>query len=212
MHEKMKRFVHAEVVLHLVLFFLVTVCMHAACAAGPDSRKGDIADIQTMIPPFDVPLKYPFAEFDAKKCGHWKSGSQDYPYFGAPRERNTRYHAGIDLYPVTGTGTPVKAIKDGRIIKIAPFYKRRNGETTYAMLIDHGVFTANYAELKKPLLVAGAIVKQKQTIGFISGTKQLHFELYKSGTTHWASWYGKMPQHLIDPTDLMTKVLDKGSY
>lgn len=98
------------------------------------------------------------------------------------------------------------AIREGRVIMSAPFYKRRNGEITYALLIDHEEFVANYAELKKPALAAGAIVKRKQIIGFVSGTQQLHFELYKPGTGHWTSWRGKMPPCLIDPTDMMTRV------
>jgi len=42
-----------------------------------------------------------------------------------------------------------------------------------ALLIDHKEYVANYAELRKPTLVTGAVVKKKQTIGFLSGTKQL---------------------------------------
>jgi murein DD-endopeptidase MepM/ murein hydrolase activator NlpD len=97
------------------------------------------------------------------------------------------------------------------VIRIAPFYKRRNGEITYALLIDHKEYVANYAELRKPTLVTGSVVKKKQTIGFLSGTKQLHFELYRPGTAAWMSWswYGEMPPNLIDPTDMMTRVFGK---
>ena len=165
-----------------------------------------IARAQEITPPFDEDLQYPFTKQEAQKCGHWKSGSQDYPYFGAPRNGNTRRHAGIDLYPARGTGTPIKAIRDGKVIKVAPFYTRHNGEMTYAVLVDHGDFVVNYAELKKPSLATGEIVKQKQTISMVSGTNQLHFELYKPGTKNWSSWYGKMPPNLIDPTDTITKV------
>ena len=77
---------------------------------------------------------------------------------------------------------------------------------TYAVLVDHGDFVVNYAELKKPSLATGEIVKQKQTIGVVSGTNQLHLELYTSGTENWSSWYRKMPPSLVDPTDTIKKV------
>ncbi|MBP1735396.1 MAG: hypothetical protein H6Q53_1683 [Deltaproteobacteria bacterium] len=77
---------------------------------------------------------------------------------------------------------------------------------TYAVLVDHGDFVVNYAELKKLSLATGEIVKQKQTIGVVSGTDQLHFELYAPGTKNWSRWYGKMPPNLVDPTDTITKV------
>jgi murein DD-endopeptidase MepM/ murein hydrolase activator NlpD len=166
----------------------------------------DIALAQEITPPFDGDLKYPFTKSGSKKCGHWKAGSQDYPYFGAPRNNNTRKHAGIDLYPLRGAGTPVKAIRDGKIIKVAPFYRQHKGEMTYAVLVDHREFVANYTELKKPSLVAGATVKQGETIGVVSGTDQLHFEIYAPGTSDQSRWYGKLPPNLIDPTDIMTKV------
>jgi murein DD-endopeptidase MepM/ murein hydrolase activator NlpD len=162
---------------------------------------------QEISPPFPGTPKYPFSKHDSIKCGRWKGGSQDYPYFGAPRDASRRMHAGIDLYPLKGSGTPIGAIRDGKIIKVAPFYTRRNGEVTYAVLVDHKEFVANYAELQKPSLLPGTIIKQKQVIGLVSGTNQLHFELYKAGTTNWISWYGPLPQNLVDPTDMMTKAM-----
>ena len=191
--------------LHVMVFFAIGL-LHTVGTSGLCVQAGDIKQAQGTTPPFDGDLKYPFTEREAQKCGRWKSGSQDYPYFGASRDGNTRKHAGIDLYPTKGAGTPIKAIRDGKVIKVAPFYTRHNGDITYAVLVDHKEFIANYAELKKPSLVAGAVVKQKQTIGVVSGTNQLHFELYTPGTEDWLSWYGKMPLNLIDPTDTMTKV------
>lgn len=205
MQKKKKNHIHVTVILCLVFIPAITF-MHVVSASSQDSQAGHVGQISETSAPFDSALKYPFTKYDSRRCGHWRSGSQDYPYFGAPRDGNTRYHAGIDLYPATGAGTPVKAVRDGRVIRNAPFYKRRNGEITYALLIDHKEFTANYAELRKPVFRAGDLVKRNQTIGFISGTKQLHFELYKPGTTNWVSWRGTMPPHLIDPTDMMLGV------
>ncbi|MEN6318830.1 MAG: M23 family metallopeptidase [Syntrophaceae bacterium] len=208
MRDKMKNLIGAAVILHVMAFFVMEL-VHDAGASGLNKQAESVEKMQGIAPPFDGALKYPFTKHDSQKCGRWRSGSQDYPYFGAPRGGNTRSHAGIDLYPIKGAGTPITAIQDGRVIKIAPFYKRRNGEITYALLIDHEQFVANYAEMIKPTLVAGAIVKQKQIIGFVSGTKQLHFELYTPGTENWLSWYGKIPPNLIDPTDMMTRVFRK---
>ncbi len=193
------------VALHVMAFFVIGF-LPIVGTSGLCAQVGDLEEIQETTPPFGGTLKYPFSKDDAKKCGHWKSGSQDYPYFGAPRKGNTRKHAGIDLYPTKGAGTPVKAIRDGKVIRITPFYMLSNGEVTYAVLIDHKEFVANYAELRKPSLVAGAIINQKQTIGVVSGTDQLHFELYAPGTEKSLHWYGKMPRNLLDPTDMMTKV------
>ena len=97
-------------------------------------------------------------------------------------------------------------IRDGKVIRITPFYISSNGEATYAVLIDHKEFVANYAELRKPSLAAGATVNQKQTIGVVSSTDQLHFELYAPGTGKSLRWHDAMPLNLLDPTDMMIKV------
>ncbi len=199
----------------LLVFFLVVAV--AGIAGTPaieaSDRNGRLADgkPRSIVAPFDGALKYPFTKKEAIQCGHWRAGSQDYPYFGAPRNGNSRRHAGIDLYPVSGSGTPVRAIRDGKVVRIAPFYTRRNGEITYAVLVDHIEFVVNYAELRAPALKAGDIVKQGRTIGIVSGTRQLHFELYLPGTENWESWYGNQPSNLMDPTDIMTGIFERES-
>ena len=104
---------------------------------GLCSQTDNIDKPPDITPPFDGPFKYPFTKKGSVECGRWRSGSQDYPYFGAPRDGNARKHAGIDLYPAGGEGTPVRSMRDGRVVRIAPFYTRRNGEITYAVLVDH---------------------------------------------------------------------------
>jgi murein DD-endopeptidase MepM/ murein hydrolase activator NlpD len=47
----------------------------------------------------------------------------------------------------------------------------------------------------------GATVSRGQVIGLVSGTLQLHFEMYARGTTSWLQWYGPQPANLFDPTD-----------
>jgi murein DD-endopeptidase MepM/ murein hydrolase activator NlpD len=192
-----------QILILFILGFMSAVINESLCA-----EVDNLTQAQDMTPPFDGSIKYPFAKNDAIKCGRWRSASQDYPYFGAPRDGNVRRHAGIDLYPAKGASTPIKAIKDGKVIKVAPFYTRRNGEVTYAVLVDHNDFVANYAELKKPSLSPGAIIKQKQVIGVVSGTSQLHIEFYTPGTKNWLFWFSsKMPPNLIDPTDMMMRIV-----
>lgn len=152
--------------------------------------------------PVEGGVIYPFTADGSVACGHWPEGSLDYPYFGAPRE-GTRLHAGIDIYPAGGEGSPVRAMKDGRVLKVAVFYTRYTGEQTYAMLIDHGDFVVNYAELKPPELGTGDTVRAGQVMGYISGTRQLHLEMYSPGTTSWTSWYGERPANLLDPTGMI---------
>lgn len=158
-----------------------------------------------LIQPMDGAPKYPFTKDASIACGHWPQGSLDYPYFGAPRER-TRIHAGIDIYPPAGVGTPVKAMKAGKVIKVEVFYTRATGEQTYGVLINHGDFVANYAELQPPSVKVGDAVGQGTLLGGISGTQQLHFEMYTPGTTNWLQWYGAQPANLLDPTAMMLQL------
>jgi murein DD-endopeptidase MepM/ murein hydrolase activator NlpD len=199
----------------LIVILLVAAVAGIACtpaieASDRNGRPGE-GKPHSIIAPFDGAPKYPFTKDEAIQCGHWRAGSQDYPYFGAPRNGNSRRHAGVDLYPVNGAGTPVRAVRYGKVIRTAPFYTRRNGEITYAVLVDHVEFVLNYAELRAPALRAGHIVKQGQAIGLVSGTKQLHLELYLPGTDNWASWYDSKPPNLLDPTDMMTGVFGRES-
>lgn len=162
-----------------------------------------------LVPPLDGPPLYPFTKDPSIACGQWPAGSQDYPYFGAARDNNSRIHAGIDVYPPAGEGAPTKAMKDGTVLKVAPFYTRYTGEVTYGVLVDHGDFVANYAELQPPTIKAGDGVKQGDLLGYIGGTRQLHFEKYTPGTTDWISgWYGKKPVNLLDATGMMLRVYD----
>jgi hypothetical protein len=166
---------------------------------GTASRRATPSGI---IAPIEGQPLYPFTRAESIACGHWPPGSLDYPYFGAPRS-GTRLHAGIDIYPSAGEGAPVFAIKDGTVIKAGVFYVRANGEAVYFVLVDHGDYVANYAEIGPPAVQAGDVVKPGNVIGLVSSTLQLHFELYTPGTTNWLYWYGAQPANLLDPTDLM---------
>ena len=171
------------------------VCERAMYGEGTNRRP---------MAPVDGPPLYPFTRDESVACGHWPPGSTDYPYFGAPRA-GTRLHAGIDIYPPAGAGAPVRAMKAGTVVKTGLFYTRWTGEQTFAVLVDHGDFVANYAELR-PLdswVAPGAAVSRGQVIGSVSGTVQLHFEMYTPETITWSSWYGAQPANLLDPTAMM---------
>ncbi len=178
-----------------------------AQAEAPAPAPAAAPALPALVCPVQGGLLYPFTKDASIACGHWPAGSQDYPYFGAPRDGGSRLHAGIDVYPTAGEGSPVVAMKDGSVIKVAAFYTRANGEVTYGVLINHGDFVANYAELRAPSVRPGQTVRQGQAIGQISGTLQLHFEQYSAGTTDWVhGWYGSKPANLADPTGMMLGV------
>ncbi|MBN2169547.1 MAG: M23 family metallopeptidase, partial [Actinobacteria bacterium] len=155
--------------------------------------------------PFDGGVLYPFTRDESIACGKWPAGSLDLPFFGAPRE-NGRLHAGVDLYPVGGELTPIKAVKNGTVIKVELFFVRSTGEKTYAVLVDHGDLVANYAELKPPAVTVGQQMSGGELLGCLSGTEQLHFELYSPGTVTWVPWYGDKPVNLQDPTGMMLEL------
>ena len=173
----------------------------AAPAPAPPAAPAQVA-------PVGGSAIYPFTRDGSVGCGHWSSGSTDYPYFGAPRE-NGRLHGAIDIYPPGGKGTPVKAIKDGTVLQVIPaFYTRADGEVCCGILIDHGDFVAFYGEMMSPALLAvGQTVKAGQQIGAVSGTVQLHFEMYTPGTRARGNWYGSQPSNLEDPTQYMLDLM-----
>lgn len=173
---------------------------------------------ERLYPPVDGELLLPFDRDGSVECGNWRAGSLDYPYYGAPREGN-RNHGAIDIYTsgataTDGGGMVVRAIKSGTVISTIEFFYQRSstGEITKAVLIDHGDFVACYCEIRgapnilgSPLTIAsGDTVQGGEIIGYISGTKQLHLELYQPGTTSRTNWYGvEPPDCLVDPTEFV---------
>jgi murein DD-endopeptidase MepM/ murein hydrolase activator NlpD len=190
----------------LILLAAMVLSLLLTDPASSSSTHPTSPNTAGMVAPVDGPPRYPFTRDASMACGRWKRNSRDYPYFGASRDPKPRRHAGVDLYPPQGEGAPVKAMKAGQVIKVAPFYTRANGEKTYGVLIDHLDFTANYAELKKPGLQAGQTVAKGEIIGQVSGTRQLHLELYEAGTRDWSRWYGEKPAKLLDPTRAMKEL------
>jgi murein DD-endopeptidase MepM/ murein hydrolase activator NlpD len=193
--------------LRRMLFICLCICPSLSVASPPAVTVSPDIAARGLVAPVEGIPRYPFTREEAIRSGRWRKGSQDLPHFGAPRNSNTRRHAGIDIYPEGGEGTPVRAMADGTIIKVARFYTRANGEVTYGVLVDHNGFVAHYAELRKPETKVGTVIRQGETIGRVSGTKQLHLEFYAKGTTDWTQWYGNQPDNLIDPTAVMLNLL-----
>lgn len=127
--------------------------------------------------------------------------------FGGDRTSKGRYHAGIDL--LMPEGTPVKAIKDGKVVAIMPFCTYCSA-VNYLLLVDHGDYVANYGEVI-PEVSIGQEVKSGQRIATVSGVGMCHFELYKPGTTTNYRWYVGQPKpdQLLDPTEFLKSLLGK---
>jgi murein DD-endopeptidase MepM/ murein hydrolase activator NlpD len=130
--------------------------------------------------------------------------------FEAPRpvsqlNNPRRHHAGVDLF--ANAGDAVIAMEDGTVIGFYPFLRAATGEMSYALLVAHEGYVANYGEVRENSLRAhnldiGATVRGGQRIATVSDTAQLHFETYAPGTTRNYSWgyHAERPAPVVDPT------------
>lgn len=100
-------------------------------------------------------------------------------YFGASRDGGTRAHAGVDIVPMTGPGTSIRAMTNGTVQSYYAFYYG-----TYALQVKNDDGTVvRYTEITSSLR-AGARVYKGQNIGTIirnsaGGGYMLHLEVYK---------------------------------
>ncbi len=141
--------------------------------------------------------------------------------FNAPRpavhaDNPTRRHVGVDLF--AAPGDTVIAVEDGRVLGFYPFLRAATGEMSYALLVDHGAYVANYGEVRQNSLTAhglaiGDRISAGQPIATISDTAQLHFETYQAGTQHSSSWPNGAPQPagVRDPTAFLTALAEQGA-
>jgi len=137
--------------------------------------------------------------------------------FGAPRpvsqlDNPRRHHAGVDLF--ARAGDAVIAIEAGEVLGFYPFLRARTGEMSYALLIAHAGYVANYAEVRDPPLVRiGDTVAPGQRIALISDTAQLHFETYAPGAGRNRSWPHGAPQPagVLDPTERLRDLAQRGT-
>lgn len=130
--------------------------------------------------------------------------------FEAPRpvsqlDNPRRRHAGVDLF--ANPGDAVIAVEDGAVIGFYPFLRARTGEMSYALLVAHEGYVANYGEVREDSMRAhnlaiGTRVRAGQRIATVSDTSMLHFETYAPGTTRNQSWgyHDQRPAGVVDPT------------
>jgi hypothetical protein len=136
--------------------------------------------------------------------------------FNAPRpaaraDNPTRRHVGVDLF--ANAGDTVLAIDAGRIIAFYPFLRAAAGEMSFALIVAHETYVANYGEVRANSLSAhglstGDAITAGREIAAISDTSQLHFETYAPGATRSVSWRHGAPQptQVRDPTALLTEL------
>lgn len=140
--------------------------------------------------------------------------------FNAPRpaaraDNPTRRHVGIDLF--AHAGDAVLAVEAGRLIAFYPFLRAHTGEMSYALLVAHQTYVANYGEVRESSLrnlglALGDAVSDGQPIAAISDTSQLHFETYVPGTARSQSWAhgAPCPACVLNPTLLLLDLARDG--
>ncbi len=140
--------------------------------------------------------------------------------FSAPRpvsrlDNPTRRHVGVDLF--ARAGDAVVAIEDGRILNFYPFLRASTGEMSYALIVGHVGYVANYGEIRVTSLrdrglSVGDVVQGGTEIGEISDTRQLHFETYTPSATRNSAWryQDARPARVLDPTPLLLDLAAHG--
>jgi len=142
--------------------------------------------------------------------------------FKAPRAGGNRYHAGVDIY--TKPPANVIAIADGTVTAISRQFYRCGAPKcrswavagmTGKVMINHGSFTVNYAEIDAnkiaPEIVVGAKVSAGQFLGKATHCCMLHFEIYEGNVSQSKVWLsGKpKPKGLVDPTNTLRELEKK---
>lgn len=132
--------------------------------------------------------------------------------FGA--DRDSRYHAGIDLY--ANIGDPVLAMESGTVVAMKTFF---HGAWALYLCTDSGI-TLNYGEIERnswrdfgispgSRVVAGAPLAR---IALMSGgSYMLHFETYAGCVTRNYPWYKSKgaPASLLNPTKYLLRARDR---
>lgn len=95
-----------------------------------------------------------------------------------------KFHTGVDI--AAGGGTPVRAVKSGKVTKISSNQAPYSGFGN-VVIIDHGDgYQTVYAHLSKFACKVGETVRQGQIIGYVGSTgmstgNHLHFIVQKTG-------------------------------
>jgi murein DD-endopeptidase MepM/ murein hydrolase activator NlpD len=205
--------------------FLATLCVAAAaCARAAAPAEPPVARIEAVTPTVAaMPAAVYWPVVTSRADWNIISAQPDcvrLRCFEAPRpvsrlDNPQRRHAGVDLF--ANAGDAVIAVEDGVIVGFYPFLRARTGEMSYALLIAHAGYVANYGEVRENSLRArgleiGSAVRGGQNIATISDTAQLHFETYAAGTTRNSSWaYAQTrPASVIDPTPRLADLAVRG--
>ena len=176
----------------------------------PDGRidpDGRTISKLTQMQVVSEPQQGVFFPLSFKPAKSYKFGMRA---FGTNRSNGKRKHAGVDLY--APKGTPIRAMKDGKVIQDYPFYLG-----THALEIDHGDMVLRYGEISHVAngIIAGANGVRGQVIAYVgelafkSGTRMsmLHLEAY-TGEFNGALTVRSAKPHqrradLFDPTQLL---------
>lgn len=131
--------------------------------------------------------------------------------FGASRD--SRYHAGIDLY--ANVGDAVVAMEAGTVVALRTFY---HGSWALFLCTDSGI-TLNYGEVAKGSwknfgVGVGSRVVAGQPLARVAlmsgGSHMLHFETYRGCVKRNWPWYKSKgpPSALINPTKYLLRARD----
>jgi len=132
--------------------------------------------------------------------------------FGA--DRDSRYHAGIDLY--ANVGDPVLAMEKGTVTAMRTFF---HGAWSLYLCTDSGI-TINYGEIARNSwrdygISPGSRVETGQPLAKIAlmsgGSYMLHFETYAGCVTRNYPWYKSRgaPSALLNPTKYLLRARDQ---
>jgi murein DD-endopeptidase MepM/ murein hydrolase activator NlpD len=130
--------------------------------------------------------------------------------FDAPRDGGVRRHNAIDI--MAPRGTPVLAVQDGRILRLAKTAK--GGTTVYATdLEDQFVYYYAHLDRYHPSIYAGRPLLRGDTIGYVGTTgnapkdlPHLHFQVMHMPADH-KFWNGDP----INPYPLLSRTASRQS-
>ncbi len=130
--------------------------------------------------------------------------------FGAARKDGlgARKHAAIDL--VAWPPQSIVAVKAGKVVRVIP----RQYVGLDAVIVDHGDFVANYAEIAA-LVQPGKTVAAGDVLGRAvlnsSGNSMLHFETWSPGhaPSGFQRWVTALPG-LLNPTPMLLDLAARG--
>lgn len=182
----------------------------AAAQAKPTPSNGPVPFAKSSAPTryWPVITKHPQALLVSANLTNGSSQGRPGRQFFADRLGGRRHHIGLDIFCYEGD--EVVAIEDGKVVNFYAFYKTSAGEMSYALLVAHDGYVANYGEVKENSLRAyglsvGSTVRAGQKIGRVSSTVMIHFETWEPGTKKSSRWMSDSarPRGLLNPTQLL---------